>query len=102
MVEFVKLARIEDVPVGQVAGVDYGKRRILLANIEGEILAYDAICTHEQADLSLGSLTDFVITCPLHSSEFDLRTGDSLTPPAEIPLKRFKAKVQEGYIFVEL
>jgi nitrite reductase/ring-hydroxylating ferredoxin subunit len=99
--EFVRVCDIDNVPLGGIAGVDVGHRRILLSNIGGEICAFDAICTHEQADLSEGTVAGCNITCPLHLSEFDLRTGEALSPPAEAPLEKFNVVLKDGSILVE-
>ncbi|MHB2036346.1 MAG: Rieske (2Fe-2S) protein [Nitrososphaerales archaeon] len=102
MGEFVKVCAFDLVPLGGVRGVDVGRKRILLSNINGEIFAYEAFCTHERADLSEGTLSGCNIVCPLHFSEFDLRTGEVLTPPAEESLKKFNVKLHDGEILVEL
>ena len=40
--------------------------------------------------------------CPCHASEFDLRTGDVLCPPALEPLPIYEARVEEGELQVRL
>jgi len=42
--------------------------------------------------LSEGEITGTKIECWLHGAEFDLRTGEALTPPATAPLKTFSVK----------
>jgi len=102
LTEFVSVCTVSTVPRGGVIGVDVGGKRILLSNFEGEIFACEAYCTHEQADLSEGTLNGCNIVCPLHFSEFDLRTGEVLTPPAEESLRKFNVKMHDGEILVEL
>ena len=43
-----------------------------------------------------------MIVCPCHASEFDLRTGDVLCPPALEPLPIYEARVDEGELQVRL
>ncbi len=43
-----------------------------------------------------------MIVCPCHASEFDLRTGDVLCPPALEPLPIYEARVEEGELQVRL
>ena len=43
-------------------------------------VAFDDTCTHEECSLAEGELDGAVIVCPCHGSEFDVRTGDVLTP----------------------
>ena len=75
---------------------------ILLAKIGGDDSSVGGICTHEETDLALGFVLEGRVVCPLHLSQFDLRTGDVMNPPAEVPLKRFNVKIEGGTIFVEV
>jgi len=47
-----------------------------------EVFAIDDICSHAEASLSEGAVTPGKIECWLHGAEFDLRSGEALTPPA--------------------
>ena len=42
------------------------------------------------------------VTCALHLSQFDLRTGAVYNPPATEPLQVFNIKIEDGAIFVEV
>ena len=46
------------------------------------------ICTHEETDLGLGFVIEDRIVCPLHLSQFELKSGPAVNPPATVPLKR--------------
>lgn len=81
---------------------DHGKKKILLSNMNGKILATDRICTHAEADLSTGILTDGGLTCPLHLSVFDLDTGKPQNPPAEDSLQIYKIKLEDNNVLVEV
>ena len=41
-----------------------------------------------------------VIECPCHGSEFDVTTGEVLTPPANEPLAMYAVRVEEDNILV--
>lgn len=60
---------------------------ILLARVGGDVHAVADTCSHEDVSLSLGSLCGYRLRCPLHGSEFDVRTGAALSAPAETPLQ---------------
>ena len=60
---------------GEMATVEVGGDQVLLANVEGTILAMGATCTHEQWDLSEGALDGPRVTCAGHGAVWDLRTG---------------------------
>lgn len=78
-----------------------GKHYILVKTSEG-VFALDGVCTHEYAELWNGFVTDDVITCPLHLSQFDVRTGEVISPPAEQPLRTYKVEIKDGYVLVYL
>ncbi len=83
-------------------GFDYDNKKILLTNLNGKIYATDRICTHAEADLSNGILTEEGITCPLHLSVFNLETGMPQNGPAEKPLSTYNVKIEQNEIYVEV
>ena len=94
--------RFAELAEGTMSAVDLKGSHILLAKIGGEVLAVSGVCTHQETDLALGFLVEDRVVCPLHLSQFDLRTGQVMNPPAEIPLKRFNVKIEGDMIFVEV
>ena len=82
--------------------VDVAGKRLMIVNVEGSLYAVDRICTHETADLSLGFLTGSEVTCPLHLSRFDVRSGVVQNPPATVPLRRYKVKLESTSVYVEV
>ncbi len=72
--------------------VDLEGTPVCVTKIGEEIFAIADTCSHSDASLSEGDVTDFKIECWLHGAEFDLRTGDVLTPPASIPVETFEVK----------
>lgn len=76
--------------------------KLILSKIDGEIHALSGICTHEEFDLAEGIVVEGAITCPLHLSQFDLRTGEVYNPPATEPLRVFNVKIDGDTVFVEV
>lgn len=75
MGKFTRLADINDLTEGgmkkyRVEGVD-----ILVARINGKYYAVQNKCPHMGGDLSRGRLEGSVVTCPRHSSQFNLTDG---------------------------
>ena len=100
--EWVKACSVDQVTDGQLFGFDHNDKRILLANLKGKIFATDLICTHAEADLSNGFLTDEGVRCPLHLSVFNLENGKPQNPPAEEALKTYNVKIDANEIYVEV
>jgi nitrite reductase/ring-hydroxylating ferredoxin subunit len=56
-------------------GADVNGERILIANVGGELFAMRATCNHMAGPLDEGTLEGNVVTCPLHGSKWDVKTG---------------------------
>lgn len=100
--EWIRACGIKDVPEGQLFGFVHDEKRILLANVRGNMHATDLICTHADADLSTGFLSDEGVRCPLHLSVFNLDTGEPQNPPAEDSLRVYNVKIDGDSIYVEV
>ncbi|MFM8254650.1 MAG: non-heme iron oxygenase ferredoxin subunit [Actinomycetota bacterium] len=66
---------------------------VCVALIDDEIFAIGDTCTHSDASLSEGELNGSLIECWLHGAEFDMRTGEAVTPPATAPAKNFDVHI---------
>ncbi len=72
---FQKIANKKDIKEGGLLGVELGGNNIVLAMINGQVFAMDAICSHQGAPLEEGTLEGFNLTCPWHYAVFDVRNG---------------------------
>jgi nitrite reductase/ring-hydroxylating ferredoxin subunit len=99
---WVKACSKDRVKSGELFGFDHKDKRILLANLNGKIYATDLICTHAEADLSTGMLSEEGIRCPLHLSVFNLENGEPQNPPADVPLKTYNVRLEENEVYVEV
>ena len=77
---------------GKPVAIDHNGVTVCVARVGDEVFAIEDTCTHSEASLSEGEVTGTKIECWLHGAEFDLRTGEALTPPAIAPLKTFSVK----------
>jgi len=77
---------------GKPVAIDVDGVAVCVARVGDEVFAVADTCTHSEASLSEGEITGTKIECWLHGAEFDLRTGQALTPPATESLKSFKVK----------
>ncbi len=102
MAEFLPAMKATDLLEGSMVAADVGGMHLILARIGGEVSAVGGTCTHEDTDLALGFMMEDRVVCPLHLSQFDLKTGEVLNPPATVPLKRFNLKIEGETILVEV
>lgn len=68
MATFTKVASLDDVPEGQGIGLEIGRKRIVLFNIEGELLAVEATCAQHGAPLERGVIHEGNLQCPWHGA----------------------------------
>lgn len=101
--EFVTTTKTSEIPVGGVAAIDVRGKRIAVANAGGTYYAFDDECTHEQCSLAeYGELAGTTLTCTCHGSEFDVRTGKVLAPPATLPIKVYPVQVAGDSLQIEV
>ena len=75
---------------------------ICVTRIGSEVFAIGDNCTHSDASLSEGDVSDYKIECWLHGAEFDLRTGEALTLPANIPAKTYPVNVVNDVVEIQV
>ena len=80
---------LENLAPGKPMKVSLEGNDVCVARIGDEIFAVADTCTHSEASLSEGEINGQKIECWLHGAEFDLRTGEALTPPATEALETF-------------
>jgi 3-phenylpropionate/trans-cinnamate dioxygenase ferredoxin component len=99
----VDLIGVDEVPPGtlKMAWVD-GTDPVVVVNVDGDIRAFQGICSHEYFELDKGFLTRDSLTCALHLSRFDLETGDALDPPAELPIVRYPVVIENDRVLIEV
>src|SRR6478752_6864955 len=98
--KWIDISNFLSLKKGELA--DYGDRKIMIMNINGEFYAADRICTHAYVDLTTGVLNESekTVTCPLHLSSFDVKNGNALNLPAEEPLQIYKIKKEKDKLFI--
>ena len=72
---FQRVANKRDIKEGGLAGVELEGNKIVLAMINGQVFAIDAVCSHKGAPLEEGKLEGYNLTCPWHYAVFDVRNG---------------------------
>ena len=92
----------EEMENGALRRADVNGRAVCIGRLEGAWVAFDDTCTHEECSLADGELDGAVVVCPCHGSEFDIRTGDVLSPPALDPLPIYQAREDQGTVLVRL
>ena len=87
---------------GKPVRIEKNGKTICVARVGDEVFAVADTCTHSDASLSEGDVTGFKIECWLHGAEFDLRTGQALTLPANIPLETYAVSIDGNAVTVKI
>ncbi|BAI60457.1 conserved hypothetical protein [Methanocella paludicola SANAE] len=103
MAEFTKLVRKNDVTPGKMKSVYVSavSANITVANIDGKYYAFKDECPHMGVRLSNGSIENGIITCPEHSSKFDVTTGKPLSTQND-PLVTYEVKIEGDDVLVKV
>ena len=100
--ERVITIKTSEIAAGAIVAVDARGTRIAIANVDGTYYAFDDACTHEQCSLTeMGELVGTTVTCTCHGSEFDVRTGNVLAPPATVPVRVYPTRVEGDALRIE-
>jgi nitrite reductase/ring-hydroxylating ferredoxin subunit len=96
---FFKVARVSDIAAGAMREVSAGDRKILLANLEGQIFAIDGECLHQGGPLAEGQISGDLVECPWHFWQWNLKTGECAHDPA-VKTRCYEVKVEGEDILV--
>jgi nitrite reductase/ring-hydroxylating ferredoxin subunit len=93
---------LADLPPGTGKAFTVAGRQLALFNADGRLFAVDNVCPHDGAPLAEGTVEGTTLTCPWHAAEFDLTSGNVLSPPAVENIGKYPVFVNAGTIEVEL
>jgi nitrite reductase (NADH) small subunit len=100
MAEFVRAARVSDIPPGAAAVVGVGAVQVALFNVNGSFHAVDNQCCHRQGPLGEGELDGTTVVCPWHGWSFDVTSGQCLSRPGA-RVASYEVRVEGDDIFVK-
>jgi len=101
MTEFVAVAGMDELGVGEMRAFDVRGDKIAVANVAGTFHAFDDTCTHAGCSLAGGDLEEATVICPCHGSEFDVRSGEVLQGPARESVATYETRVEDGSLKIE-
>ena len=88
-----KVATVSDILPGGMIMVQAQGIDLVLGNLNGTFYALERRCGHMCAPLEMGTLNGYILTCPMHSAQFSVVTGEAIN--ASVPRERLPPK-QDG------
>jgi nitrite reductase/ring-hydroxylating ferredoxin subunit len=98
----IDLCSTEDVAPGNALKVERDDLTLAVFNVEGDFYVTDDHCTHGPGSLSEGYLDGDVIECNFHNGQFNVRTGEVVSPPCMVPIKTYRTLVENGRLLIEI
>jgi 3-phenylpropionate/trans-cinnamate dioxygenase ferredoxin subunit len=102
MSDFVRVARVTEIPDPGRKLVEVLDRLIVVFHAAGHFYALDDVCTHDGGPLGEGEVEGFAVACPRHGARFDIRNGGVLSMPATKPTVAHEVKVVGDEVLVKL
>jgi nitrite reductase/ring-hydroxylating ferredoxin subunit len=101
MSERIDLCSVDEIAPGAAIKVEAGDLVLAVFNVDGEYYVTDDLCTHGPGSLADGYIEDDVVECNFHNGQFNIKTGEVVSPPCMIPVKTYKTTVENGRVFIE-
>lgn len=98
---FRKVARIDELWIGEMKGVIVGGKKVLLIHGSDTVHAFENRCVHQEVELSQGVLEGDVLTCFAHHWQYNVTNGCGINP-AGTRLRTFAVVVKDGEILVDV
>ena len=97
----VKVASVEDVPMGEGRVFEVSGRTLAVFNVDGQFYATDNDCPHRGGPLGEGDLEATIVRCPWHAWRWDVTTGANVNNPA-VKIACYAVTVEGGAILVDV
>ena len=98
----IELCSTDEVAPGAALRVETEGLTLAVFNVSGQFFVTDDLCTHGPGSLSEGYLEDDVIECNFHNGQFNVRTGEVVSPPCMVPIKIYPVMVVDGKVTIEV
>src|SRR5215469_13704434 len=98
MADRIDLCSTSDVTPGNALRVEAGDLTLAVFNVDGAFFVTDDACTHGPGSLSEGYIDGDVVECNFHNGQFNIKTGEVVSPPCMVAVKTYPVTVIEGRV----
>jgi nitrite reductase/ring-hydroxylating ferredoxin subunit len=99
-----KVGKVAEFAPGVMRPFRIGDLDIAVVNLDGAFHAFSNYCTHEAITFTsgYGLVSDRFVVCMMHSSVFDIATGEVVGGPASDSLETYRVHVEGEDVIVEV
>ena len=97
------VGKVADFAPGVMRPFRIGELDIAVVSLNGTFHAFSNYCTHEAVTFTsgYGLVSDRFVVCMMHSSVFDIATGDVISGPASDALETYQVHIEGEDVVVE-
>ena len=99
--EFLTVAKLGDIPVGEGRAFKFNDEMVAVFNVDGQYHAMDDMCPHMGASLAAGHVEDGIVTCPWHAWRFKICDGTWCDNP-KLGVSAYEVRVLDDQIQVQI
>ena len=97
----IDLCSTAEVAPGTAIKVETDDLSLAVYNVDGEYYVTDDLCTHGPGSLSEGYIDGDVVECNFHNGQFNIKTGEVVSPPCMVPIRTYKTAIEGDRVFIE-
>src|SRR5882672_2890639 len=97
----IDLCSTVEIEPGTVLKVETEGLSLAVFNLDGAFYVTDDQCTHGPGLLSEGFIEGDVVECNFHNGQFNIKTGEVVSPPCMVPIKTYKTILENGRVLIE-
>ena len=97
----IKMGKLNDLSPGKSIEKRIMARRIAVFNVGGKLYGIESDCKHMKASLQSGKVENEIVTCPWHSWQYDIKTGQCLTVD-KFKLRTYEVEVDGDDVYIKL
>jgi nitrite reductase/ring-hydroxylating ferredoxin subunit len=102
MTDFQTVLRTSDLAPGEMKVLALVGAEVVIANVSGHFFAFSNVCPHEEGPLGEGDLEGDIVTCPWHSSRFNVRSGDVVDGVTDDAVRTYELRVEGDQVQVRM
>lgn len=98
----IEVAAADELKTDQMKLIHVADKRIVLGKTDTGYVAFDDRCTHRGGSLAGGVMICGTVQCPWHGSQFNCKTGEVKSGPANEKIKTYQVNEKNNKIFLLL